>query len=373
MADEIDRQTDKHDRDLRTELRKRKDARILARKELAKTRSVKAIRHDDPNYFKPPEEMEYATRRPVEDIFWQEMLKERKKKEDEERKSKEDEEKNGLKAWKHMKELKPSSLFRGFEMDNARRFKPKHPLAQYLIDGARLFEAMATFQDIQLLDKYLFSDPPLHARRTLDQAYFWKLKTTRRRDRDQVVYRYTHAKFSHEFRPKLDFNAKPGDMEEEMRGWAWSRHGKYEDEHGCDQCLEDSKKVSRIIMVDQLWMWILDKNTIVTFFPQRCGVGKTDPSGVHQSIRERLGNQANPANHVRSVFDLALIVLDECFDTFFDRTITLDQRPQIMDMFAESIGQVVGPSCYKIALQLMHANHSNRRISSQLRSGTSGN
>jgi hypothetical protein len=135
-----------------------------------------------------------------------------------------------------------------------------------------------------------------------------------------------------------------------MEVWEWSGHGKYEDKHGCRQCIEESKKLSRLIMVDQLWMWILDRNTIITFFPQRYGVSKNDPSGVHQSIRERLADQSSRANHVRSVFDLALIILDECFDTFFDRTITLDKRPQIMDMFGESIGRVVSytPRFYRL-------------------------
>ena len=94
-------------------------------------------------------------------------------------------------------------------------------------------------------------------------------------------------------------------------------------------------------MVDQLWMWILDENTILTCFPRRYGIGKKDPSGVHHSIRRRLKDQTNPANHIRSVFDLGLIIIEQCFDTFFDRKKTNDKRPQIMDIFAESIGRVV--------------------------------
>ncbi|KAI9685581.1 MAG: hypothetical protein M1822_004439 [Bathelium mastoideum] len=41
-----------------------------------------------------------------------------------------------------------------------------------------------------------------------------------------------------------------------------------------------------------------------------------------------------------SVFDLGLMILQECFDTIFDRTSTNDQRPQILDVFGESIGKV---------------------------------
>lgn len=68
-----------------------------------------------------------------------------------------------------------------------------------------------------------------------------------------------------------------------------------------------------------------------------------DPSGVHQSIRLRVKTRSNPDNHIRSIYDLALIILDECFDTFFSRAKTADKRPQVMDVFAESIGRVVRP------------------------------
>ncbi|KAH8602515.1 hypothetical protein B0O99DRAFT_587613 [Bisporella sp. PMI_857] len=75
---------------------------------------------------------------------------------------------------------------------------------------------------------YLYHDPPLHSRRTLDQSYYWKLNDTGLRDRDQVVYRAT-------------------------------RTG------------NDTKKTTRVIMVNQLWLYILDDHTILTSFPKRCG------------------------------------------------------------------------------------------------------
>jgi hypothetical protein len=118
-------------------------------------------------------------------------------------------------------------------------------------------------------------------------------------------------------------------------------HTKYEDEHGCKHCREEICKVPRAIMVDQLWMWILDKNTILTCFPRRYGVGRKDLSGVFESINGRLKDPFSYTNHILSVFDLGLIILEECFNTFFDRAATLDKRPQTLDIFAESIGNVV--------------------------------
>lgn len=59
------------------------------------------------------------------------------------------------------------------EMDKNRRVKTESKLGQYLIDAARLYEGMTYYRDQKLLKKYLTSDPPLHPRRTLDQAYYW--------------------------------------------------------------------------------------------------------------------------------------------------------------------------------------------------------
>lgn len=76
-------------------------------------------------------------------------------------------------------------------------------------------------EDEQLLRKHLLHEPPLHIRRTLDQSYYWTLKDTQVRDRDQVVFRAT-------------------------------KHEK-----------------AQIVMVDQLWLWILDGSmslVIFTFF-----------------------------------------------------------------------------------------------------------
>jgi hypothetical protein len=85
----------------------------------------------------------------------------------------------------------------GLNIEKSRRLRPAKPLGQCLIDAARLSEAMAAFRDHQVLNTYLFKERlHLHPRRSLDQAYIWKLKTTHRRDRDQVVYRYSRPDFS---------------------------------------------------------------------------------------------------------------------------------------------------------------------------------
>lgn len=67
----------------------------------------------------------------------------------------------------------------------------------------------------KLLWAYLYNDHPLHVRRTLDQSYYSTLQDTRRRDSDQVPKKYIKKTF-------------PG------------------------------IKAMPVLMVDQLWAWILD-------------------------------------------------------------------------------------------------------------------
>ncbi|KAF3019773.1 hypothetical protein E8E14_011476 [Neopestalotiopsis sp. 37M] len=199
-------------------------------------------------------------------------------------------------------------------------------LGQYLIDAARLFEAITNYRDKCLLERFLMDEAPVHPRRTLDQAFYWTLEQTRSRDRDQVVYRATTAKGADFHKYKFDDQV-------------WPQHSELSNDETCRDCSDNIKKVSRVVMVDQLWMWILDANTIITCFPKRYGANKHDSSGIHKSIRTRIGDKRH--QQVKSVFDLALIIFEECSNTFFDRTKTSDKQPQVLDAFSEAIGNIM--------------------------------
>lgn len=70
--------------------------------------------------------------------------------------------------------------------------------------------------DILLLKNFLFSDPPLHIRRTLDQFHYYMTDDTEARDTDQVLSRYFLGKYPNKPVP--------------------------------------------VMMVDQLWLWIVDSS-----------------------------------------------------------------------------------------------------------------
>ncbi|KAI8631550.1 hypothetical protein F5Y19DRAFT_473222 [Xylariaceae sp. FL1651] len=204
--------------------------------------------------------------------------------------------------------------------------KVTNMLGKYLLAAAKLYEGMANYRDKKLLRKYLPANTPIHPRRTLDQAFYWTLDSTKIRDRDQVVYRGTTVKAA-------DFHSY--DHKKKL----WPDHKMLPKSKGCDNCKANIQKVSRVIMVDQLWMWILDAKTIITCFPKRYGANKRDTSGVHKSIRDSLQN-LDP-HQIRTVFDLGLIIIDQCSKTFFDRTKTIDRQPQVIDEFSKAIGNIM--------------------------------
>ncbi|CAM1509028.1 Fc.00g027670.m01.CDS01 [Cosmosporella sp. VM-42] len=262
------------------------------------------------------------------------------------------------------------------------RLVTRNRLGQLLYDAFVLYEAMNSYRDKKLIENYLLEDPALHPRRTLDQAYYWTMSNTRARDRDQVVYRDTSAKKDTLHR------CVPKNYGTDKEVWEWNCHDggeAYEpssvtDQRGqqnqmsvaeattevvdavnnfelptinhsqskqqpcnqchreCRHCREDIRKVPRLVMVDQLWMWILDDRTIITCFPRRYGMNRQDSSGVYKSIRLRLEKAGS--SRIHSAYDLALIIIDECSNIFFDRTKTDLRQPQMIEIFSEAIGNM---------------------------------
>ncbi len=79
---------------------------------------------------------------------------------------------------------------------------------------------------------------------------------------------------------------------------------------------------------------------VVTSFPRRWGRKKQDPSGLYRTIRERLADRPDLDN----VYDMATMMIEQCSRVFFDRAVSKDNRPEVMDIFSTAIGDVV---CHK--------------------------
>ncbi|KAF2128585.1 hypothetical protein P153DRAFT_293388 [Dothidotthia symphoricarpi CBS 119687] len=147
--------------------------------------------------------------------------------------------------------------------------------------------------DEMLLRAHLTSSQvSLHVRRTLDQFFYHNIDT-QSRDRDQVVYRYQR---------------------------------KSSDPQHADP---------KIFMVDQLWMWTLGKDLVLTAFPQRWEQPRNDPLNVLDGIIEDINSKTREP--VKNVHDLAMLISGRC-SGIFDRHRVGDGEYQFLDMFESSIG-----------------------------------
>lgn len=178
------------------------------------------------------------------------------------------------------------------------RGKIESKVGKYLYDIAQVWDAMDYDADERLL-RQSFSEikqdvgtagsqvakrePPLHIRRTLDQSYFSVVEDTADRDTDQVVYRQTRANTRKEKPEKQQENQKaarsstslpatsPHIQQDESTANSNTLGTGPESTTSSDTATKSQKKmtklvgVTRVVMVDQLWMWIL-------------GEGETPPS-----------------------------------------------------------------------------------------------
>lgn len=151
-----------------------------------------------------------------------------------------------------------------------------------------------TYDEMLIRAHLATSSVSLHVRRTLDQFFYHNIDT-QSRDQDQVVYRY-------------------------------QTKGIDPDETDIDP---------KIFMVDQLWMWILGKDLIVTSFPQRWQQPKNDPLNVLDGIIEDINSKTRES--VKSVHDLSLLITGRCSGVF-GHHYTSEEEYQFLDMFESSIG-----------------------------------
>ena len=101
----------------------------------------------------------------------------------------------------------------------------------------------------KLIWQYLTSNLPLHCRRTLDQFGYPSLRNTAVRDADQVLYKRT----------KNSKDSAPPPRENAMKhlkhiGRGVGRQASATGAH--------EEVIAKVLMVDQLWLWVLDGGEI---------------------------------------------------------------------------------------------------------------
>ncbi|KAH8586377.1 hypothetical protein B0O99DRAFT_644610 [Bisporella sp. PMI_857] len=162
--------------------------------------------------------------------------------------------------------------------------------------------------------------PNLHIRRTLDQYFYTSLENTAARDNDQTIYRWHRQRFR---------NQEP-----------------------------------KIIVVDQLWLWILNKEWIVSSFLQRGDhsiiEGDVLDSILHYLTSPKLGQ-------ISTGQELAALITSHCIDSFnYDLGAQAKERSaKIVDTYDETL-QMLSMNVSRLYGEAIHStielNHiSNRR------------
>jgi hypothetical protein len=193
----------------------------------------------------------------------------------------------------------------------------------------------------RLIRAYFKKDTfPLHCRRTLDQFTYHMLEDTERRDNTQVMFKWT--KQDQAKREKADrqlHNVQPP-----------STHPNRD------------KGSYPLLMIDQLWMWILeDDQTVIMSLPNTWESSESY-NFVQYLIREKLqGNNDRPL--IEGAMDLANAII-QCSVDFLHRPGPLDVR--LYDCFQSSITLIVscGSAWIFPSLPNVHSNtHTGREAS----------
>jgi len=147
--------------------------------------------------------------------------------------------------------------------------------------------------DEALIFAHLESTTGLHLRRTLHQYYLHGVDTGDR-DAEQVVGRYIRAQ---------------GTTEE------------------------------KIFMVDQLWLWVLGPELIISAFPRRWRQPRNDPLDVLDGVLEDI-NSGMRTKRIVSPYELVTVITNRCSGVFDRHRAADDETYRFLEIFERSIGDV---------------------------------
>lgn len=262
-----------------------------------------------------------------------------------------------------------------------------------------------------LLQTYIGKNPPLHIRRTLDQYYYSRLKDTKLRDHDQVANRARDEdlKFRYLTDSVIEFSRWCSGVREQEQIILNSQSRSAVTQDAKDEFVELTEAIkeldrlerlmynssstvkkediprvlvnervedSPIIMVDQLWVWVLDDSmsstsslkritniqpstdTVISSFPprrqgmQKMGLDPNNKTDILRSISKYLRmSDRSPVRHPRDLVNLIVaqslaVLLDNknrIQELDFITTFSTQAASVVSD--ATSCGVVITSSC----------------------------
>jgi hypothetical protein len=199
--------------------------------------------------------------------------------------------------------------------------------------------AIGKSMEHKLIWQHLSSAWPVHCRRTLDQYGYPTLRSTEVRDGDQILYKRTILQ------PDLDTPPAREQMRRHKRSPRRPLSSKQpivscEDEipamgSAILPMIDDS--AAKVLMVDQLWLWIMDKQTVITFFASKEKEEMDKGLRGEGNLRSEIYRDVNGdyANQCKDPFDFAALAVSHAVKAMLDRTI--DRDLQVFGVFEEYI------------------------------------
>ena len=182
--------------------------------------------------------------------------------------------------------------------------------------------ATGSSMESKLIWQYLMSDLPLHCRRTLDQFGYPSLRNTSVRDGDQILYKRTKAE-------KDSQPSRESVKQAKHIGRSSSRLP------ASNSAMGDG--AAKVLMVDQLWLWVLDGETVVTFATAK---EKEENDGGLSKQADLVGNiyediNGDFAKQCADPFDFAALAVYHAVKALLDDT--NDLNLQVFRIFEEYI------------------------------------
>ena len=208
------------------------------------------------------------------------------------------------------------NLQRRAEIIKLRREQPHaRPIAKHVANGKSM--------EHKLIWQHLTSDQPVHCRRTLDQYGYPSLRNTSVRDADQILYKRT----------RHDADAQPPkelSMKHRLQSSRAAASRQSSMPHSNDT-------VAKVLMVDQLWLWIVDNKTVITFFAPKEKEENDGGLWKEGDLRSEIYQDINGdyANQCADPFDFAALAVYHAVKALLDRT--TDRNLQVFRIFEEYI------------------------------------
>ena len=208
------------------------------------------------------------------------------------------------------------NLQRRADIIGLRRKQPHaRPIAKDVASGKSM--------EHKLIWQHLTSDRPVHCRRTLDQYGYPSLRNTAVRDADQILYKRT--KHDADAPPHKDLSVK---HKLQSSRTAAARQSSLPNANDT---------VAKVLMVDQLWLWIVDNKTVITFFAPK--EKEDDDGGLWKEgdLRSEIYQDINGdyASQCEDPFDFAALAVYHAIKALLDRT--TDRNLQVFRIFEEYI------------------------------------